>query len=48
MPYQLVVRHIDYDEIEVIKAKNKDEVIAELMWILSRQGFYTESSDSDY
>ncbi len=48
MPYQLVVRHIDYDEIEVIKAKNKDEVISELLWILTRQGFYTEPADSDY
>ncbi len=48
MPYQLIVRHIDYDDIDVIKARNKDEVIAELLWILNRNGYYTEVADSDY
>lgn len=48
MGYTMVIRHIDGDETEVIKAKNKDDLIDELLWILQRAGFYTNPEDSDY
>jgi hypothetical protein len=48
MGYKLVMRHIDFDDVETIRAKNKDEVIEELLWILQRQGFYTDLDESDY
>ena len=48
MGYKLVVRHIDDDGIEVIRAKNKDDLIVDLLNILWGCGFYTNPEDSDY
>jgi len=49
MPYKLVMRWVDYpDDTEIINAKNKDEVIEGLLWILNRNGIYTEIPESDY
>jgi len=48
MPYVIYLRHWDYDEVEKITARSKDELIGELMHVLNRSGYYANIDDSDY